>query len=55
MVDDEMLQLLICKQIKLAKQALSLPGLGISELNHVNKFLKIFGNDTKSLLTTHEN
>lgn len=29
MVDDEMPQLLICKQIKLAKQALSLAGLGV--------------------------
>lgn len=55
MVDDEMPPLLTCKQIKLAKQALSLPGFGISKLNLFNKFLKIFGNDTKNLLTTHEN
>lgn len=40
MVDDEMPQLLICKQIKLAKQALSLSGLGISKLNLFNIFLK---------------
>ena len=38
MVDDEMSQLLICKQIKLEKQALSLPGLGISKLNFFNIF-----------------
>lgn len=55
MVDDEMPQLLTCKQIKLAKQALSLPGLGISKLNLFNKFLKMLGNDTKNLLTSHEN
>lgn len=38
MVDDEMPQLLICKQIKFAKQALSLAGLGISKLNFFNIF-----------------
>lgn len=42
MVDDEMPQLMICKQIKLEKQALSLPCLGISKLNLLIFFKKIW-------------